>query len=66
MDLSSIDLFSGFDTNAVSFLNTITREKTYHKGNILFYAGEAPKSLLILQKEVWRSINMTQRAMRYL
>ncbi|MDD3591672.1 MAG: Crp/Fnr family transcriptional regulator [Sulfurovum sp.] len=50
MDLSTIDLFSGFDPDSLEFLSTITRERTYHKGNILFYTGETPKSLLILAR----------------
>ena len=48
MEIKDIDLFSTFDQNALEFLPTITKKRTYQTGNILFYAGEKPSSLLIL------------------
>jgi CRP/FNR family transcriptional regulator len=50
MEIKEIDLFSTFDQSALEFLKSITKKRTYQKDNILFYAGEQPRSLLILMK----------------
>ncbi|MDM5271504.1 Crp/Fnr family transcriptional regulator [Sulfurovum sp. zt1-1] len=50
MEIKDIDLFSTFDQSSLDFLSTITKKRTYQKGNILFYAGEKPRSLLILMQ----------------
>jgi CRP-like cAMP-binding protein len=48
MDIRKIDLFSTFDNASLEYISTIARTKRYEKGTIVFYAGEEPKSLLIL------------------
>jgi len=48
MDIRKIDLFSTFDEASLEFISVIARTKKYKKDTIIFYAGEQPKSLLIL------------------
>ncbi|MBD3788847.1 MAG: Crp/Fnr family transcriptional regulator [Campylobacterales bacterium] len=60
MNLRDIDLFSEFESEELEFLATITKTRKYSQGNIVFYAGEIPKSLLVLSKgsiEVYKHDN---------
>lgn len=50
MGVEEIELFSTFDRESLAFLATIAKKRTYQKDNIIFYAGEAPRSLLILME----------------
>ena len=43
-----IELFEELDDNEISALEAIASEKTYHRGNILFFEGEKPQKLHLL------------------
>lgn len=50
MHLSQSDLFSRLDEEELTFLEAITQKRNYPKGSIIFYAGEEPRSLLVLME----------------
>lgn len=52
MILQSSYFFNHLSSEELSFLHSITQTKTYSKGNILFYAGESPKVLHILDEGI--------------
>lgn len=50
MALENTYLFTQLNRDELDFLQTITQTKNYSQGSILFYAGDRPKSLHILDE----------------
>lgn len=52
MGLEKSYLFHQLSPSEVEYLHSITRMRTYPKGSILFYAGEMPKDLHVLDEGI--------------